>query len=293
MNIEKGVLLGLTAYAFWAFADALIKQLGKSIGVFEVGLALTSIGLITAIALKPRDEAIRDAFKLRHPWLVHAIAVCRVMSGVSLTYGFMTLTLAEAYSLGFLIPAMCTVSSVLFLREDVRAERWLFIAVCFLGVLLVVRPGFQELQWGHLAMLCCVLAHAASTTLTRHISSSERRITLFIVPPIYAVLFNLSMVLVLGYQVPNLAEAMMMLVCGVLSGLGTVLYINALATAPVSRVEPMNYSQIVWALVLGAFFFSEIPDELAIVGMIVVVVGGIGAIYADKISVANEAKRKQ
>lgn len=283
MRVEKGVLLGLTAYAFWAFADALIKQLGKSLGVFEVGLALTTIGAVTAVALKPRDENLQDAFKLRHPWFVHAIALLRVSSGVSLTYAFMTLPLAEAYSLGFLIPTMCTIFSVIFLREGVQVERWFFIALSFAGVLLVVRPGFQRLEWGHLAMFCCVLSHAGSATLTRHISSSERRITLFIVPPIYAVLFNLMMVLVLGYQVPNIVELIMMIVCGILSGLGSVLYINALANSPVSRVEPMNYSQIVWAVLFGIFFFNEIVDHIAVLGMMVVVAGGIGAIYADGI----------
>ncbi|WEJ34757.1 DMT family transporter [Devosia sp. SD17-2] len=281
--MERGVFLALLAYAFWAFADALIKQLGKTIGVFEVGLVLTSISLGTALVLKPREEKVRDVFRLRHPWLMQGIATLRVISGVSLTYAFMTLPLAEAYSLGFLIPATSTILSVISLKEDVRAERWLFIAISFAGVLLVVRPGFGELQWGHLAMVACVVAHAASSTLTRFVSSNERRISLLIVPPIYTVAFNLVMVLILGFQVPNLTEAALMVACGVFGGVGSVLYINAISTAPVSRVEPMNYSQIVWALVLGAFFFNEIPDTLAIVGMVVVVLGGIGAIYADNL----------
>lgn len=280
--MSRGVLLALAAYAFWAWADALIKQLGKSIGVFEVGLALTTIGLATSVVLKPRGERLRDALKLRHPWLMQGIAGLRVVSGVSLTYAFMTLPLAEAYSLGFLIPATSTILAVLFLKEEVSAVRWLLIAVSFAGVLLVIRPGFSQLQPGHLAMMACVMAHAGASTLTRFVSSRERRISLFIVPPIYTVAFNAAMLAVLGFQVPDVTELLLMLVCGVVGGIGSVLYINALANAPLSRVEPMNYSQIVWALLLGALFFGEFPDGLALVGMGVVLAAGIGAAYADR-----------
>jgi drug/metabolite transporter (DMT)-like permease len=289
--MERGVLFGLLAYALWAFADALIKQLGKSIGVFEVGLVLTTISLTTSVFLKPREERLRDALRLHHPWLMQAIAGLKVIMGVSLIYAFMTLPLAEAYALGFLIPATSTILSVVFLKEDVPIQRWLFIGLSFAGVLIVVRPGFNQLQWGHLAMAICVLAHASASTLTRLVSGKERKISLFIVPPAYTVAFNLIMVTFLGFQVPNWTELSLMIACGVISGVGSVLFINAVAMAPISRVEPMNYSQIVWALLLGAVFFGEFPDVIAIIGMVIVVLGGLGSIFADRLRIWTEARK--
>jgi drug/metabolite transporter (DMT)-like permease len=80
---------------------------------------------------------------------------------------------------------------------------------------------------------------------------------------------------------PGATEALMLLACGLCCGVAYVLYVTAFATAPASRVAPMLYSQIIWALVLGAAFFNEFPDSLAMVGLAVIVLAGIGAVFAD------------
>jgi drug/metabolite transporter (DMT)-like permease len=279
--VQYGVLLAVACYAVYAWADAIIKGLGQSVGMYEIGLFVTAFSLLTALFAKPAGEQWRDTFRFRHPWRMQMIAALRVTSSVAITYSFITIPLAEAYCLVFLIPVFITILSVVVLKEDVGVERWVLVLVSFAGVLLVVRPGFRELELGHLTALLCAFSAAAATTLTRIVSGNERRISLFMLPTLYTLAFNGLMLLVLGFKAPNLIEFGVMLVCGLLAGAGYLLQIAAIASSPASRVAPMQYTQIVWALALGALFFNEIPDGLSLVGLAVVIVGGILGIFSD------------
>ena len=85
----------------------------------------------------------------------------------------------------------------------------------------------------------------------------------------------------LGARLPELGDVGLLFVCGIVGGVGYLLQIAALERAPASRIAPMQYSQIVWALVFGALFFSEVPDSVGLVGLAIVVVAGVGNIVAD------------
>lgn len=275
-----GVLLAVAAYAAYSWGDGVVKFLGGSLGIFEIGAFTTIFSMLPALVAKPKNEAWGDVFRLRRPWLVHALSVLRTISAVTITYSFVTIPLAEAYCLVFLIPVFITLLSVVVLKEQVGIERWVLVLVSFAGVLLVVRPGFRELELGHLTALICAFSAAFAATITRLIAPHERRITLFIMPTLYITGFNLVM-MVFDFVVPSVQDVILLLVGGVLGGIGYLFYISALANAPANRVAPMQYTQIVWALVLGALFFNEVPDGLALVGLAVVVVSGLVGIVSD------------
>lgn len=275
-----GVLFAICAYATYSWADGIIKFLGGTLGIFEIGAITTIFSVLPALFTKPKNEKWRDTFKLRRPVLVNILSVLRVISSVAITYSFVTIPLAEAYCLVFLIPVFITVLSVVVLKEQVGIDRWLLIAVSFAGVLLVVRPGFRELELGHLTALLCACSAAVAATLTRLVASQERRISLFMLPTLYILGFNAGMML-FGFTVPSLLETAVLLCCGVLGGVGYLFYIAALANAPASRVAPMQYTQIVWALLMGALFFNEVPDGLAVIGLGIVVVAGVCGILVD------------
>jgi drug/metabolite transporter (DMT)-like permease len=278
--VAYGVVLALCAYAVYAWADAAIKGLGNTLGIFEIGFFTTIFSVIPAFFARPAGERWRDAFKLRRPWLTHLVAVMRVGASILVTYSFVTVPLAEVYCIVFLIPVFITILAVVVLREQVGLDRWVLVLVSFLGVLLVVRPGFRELELGHLTALGCALCAAVATTAMRLISGEERRVSLFVVPSLYILVAN-GALLVTGFVVPSPADWFWLVVAGALGGAGYLLQIAAVTNAPANRVAPMQYSQIVWALILGALFFQEFPDSLGLVGLGVVVASGLATIFAD------------
>lgn len=279
--IHRGVLLVLASYAVYAWADALIKVLGRTQGIYEIGAVFTTVSLLMMLFTKPKGERLRDSFRFHHRWGIAAISVLRVTSSVTITYAFTAIPLADAYCIIFLIPVVLTILSVVVLKEDVRIERWLLVLISFVGVLLVVRPGFRDLQLGHVAAFIGACADAGGTTLTRIVSRKERRISLFIVPTLCSFSFYFVMLLATGFRVPDPLELGLMLLCGLCCGAAYMLYVTAVSTTPTSRIAPMLYSQMVWALVLGAAFFNEFPDSLALFGIVVIVVAGVLSVVAD------------
>jgi drug/metabolite transporter (DMT)-like permease len=258
-----------------------VKGLGGSLSPFEIGFFTTVFSIIPALFSKPKDERWRDTFKLSRPWLMTVIAVCRTASAMLITYSFVTIPLAEAYSLVFLIPVMTIILSVLILREPVTLDRWALVVLSFIGVVIVVRPGFKDLELGHLTAFLCAISAAISVTAMRMVSGKERRVSLFALPGLLTLAANAAFLVILGATWPTWELLAGLLVCGILGGIGYMLQIAAVAAAPASRVAPMQYSQIVWALLFGALFFSEAPDAIGLVGLAVVVIAGIGNIFAD------------
>lgn len=275
-----GVAVALVAYAVYSVSDALVKGLGQSLGPFEIGFAIALFSLLPGVVGKPKAERWRDTFKLANPAKVHAIAALRMVANVLAVYAFINVPLADAYCIIFMMPVFIAVLSVVLLREQVPLSRWVLVAVSFVGVLLVVRPGFRELQLGHLAAVGFAIAAAAALVITRMVAAQERRMSLFALPLLYTAGFN-GLMLLGGFAMPDAATLLVLVACGLTAGAGYLLQVVALSMAPASRVAPIQYSQILWALVLGVLFFSEVPDGLALAGMGIVVAAGLANVVID------------
>lgn len=276
-----GVVLALLAYVAYSTGDAMVKGLGDSLGPFEIGLFITVFSLIPAVLAKPRADRWRDTLTFNRFWVVQLIGLTRMICAVSIIYSFVTIPLAEAYSIVFLTPVFATILSVLVLREQVRIERWALVLISFIGVLIVVRPGFREIELGHVTAVICSISAAISVIAMRLVSGSENRMTLFVIPALYTLVANLVALAVVGFTWPNWWVLAGLLVCGVLGGIGYLLQIGALVRAPASRVAPTQYSQLIWGLIFGALFFDEVPDAVGLVGLALVVVSGVANVFAD------------
>jgi drug/metabolite transporter (DMT)-like permease len=278
--MPAGVFYAIVAYSVYSCGDAIIKGFGQSLSVFEIGFFIAVFGLIPAAFAKPGGERWRDSFKLKHPALVHLRSFTGVASSTLVTYAFVTIPFAEAYSLVFMMPLFITVLSVLVLRERVDLMRWAMLALGFAGVMLVVRPGFRELELGHLAALCCAFFGATTTTVLRVIAPTEKRVSLIALPALYLIVVN-AILMMPTFVMPSLEQFALLAASGSLVGLGHILLIAATRNAPASQVAPIQYVQIVWAIGLGAFFFYEYPDLWAYIGLAVVVLSGLVNVFID------------
>jgi drug/metabolite transporter (DMT)-like permease len=276
-----GIVIALFAYGTYSTADAVVKFLGNSLNVFEIGLFITVFSILPALLFKPKTEQWRDTFKFRRPVLMHAIGVTRMIAALCATFAFVTIPLAEVYCIVFLIPIFTALLSIIILKEKVSAARALLMLLSFAGVLLVVRPGFRELQLGHLATLLCAVLAAASVVMTRLVSNDERRISLFVIPGVYSFVVNGIAAAIVGFGDMSLVTLLWLITGGIIGGIGYLLQIKSLELSPASLVAPAQYTQIAWALFFGALFFQEFPDALGIAGLVVVVIAGVGNVVAD------------
>jgi drug/metabolite transporter (DMT)-like permease len=275
-----GVILAFLAYAIFSISDALIKVTGPSLSVFEIAFFTTSFSILPAI-LTNRNERWRDIYKLHHPWLLHLRCATAITGTACVMYAFTHIPFADVYAIGFITPVFVTILSVIFLKEHVTPQRWLLLALCFLGVVLVIRPGMKEVALGHIVIMVGAFLGSITTIILRHVAPRERKVSIVGLQVLYSAIIN-GALMIPTFVVPSWEQMAVFLGIGLLGGLGGLLVIAATKVTPANLVAPVQYSQLIWAILFGALFFGEYPDWIAVAGMTVVVVSGLLNVLSDR-----------
>ena len=275
-----GFLLGLLSFSLYAVGDAMTKSFSGQVGVFELQFFINLFALAPIGFAKEQGQTWRSTFTLANPLLMHGRAILYTAATLCFTFAVTTIPFAETYSLAFLSPLFLTLLSVVILKEKVVTMRWVLIALSFVGVLIVVRPGFRELSLGHVFAICCALLAACANTILRVISNREKQISIIAINGVYQL--GISGVLMASNFVPlGWTELARLAAIGILGGFAQILIIRAVQRSPASHVGPTQYVQILWAVVLGAIFFHETPDTLGYLGLVVLVLAGIATVFSD------------
>jgi drug/metabolite transporter (DMT)-like permease len=280
--MPPGVLFALSAYALYSCCDAIVKGLGSGLSVYEIAFFTTLFSLLPALFTTPKGENWLHFLKLHNPWLLHLRGLSGMIGNLCVVYAFVSIPLAEVYSLAFLAPIFIVFISVWLLSEKVSPQRWFLLAASFVGVLIVVRPGFRELHLGHLAAVGAAVCGAVTTTVLRRIAKEETRTSLIGVATMYILVVNAALMAVTGgFHALTWQEWVGLLTIGGLGGSANLLFIAATRSAPASVVAPIQYSQIFWAIIFGAVFYKEFPAPISYIGLLMIVVAGIFNVLSD------------
>lgn len=270
----KGIFFGFAGYAVFSCGDAFIKHAGSGSGLFVIGFFVTLFSIIPWLATRKREERWSELFRTRRPLLMNLRGVTGVLASMMSIYSFTHLPIAEAYALIFLIPFAITVFSATMLGEKIGWQRWAVLAIGFVGILLVIRPGFREITLAHGAGVGVAIFGGLSVVLTRQLSATESKQTQMAVLLGYLLVAYFLMMLP-EFRMPDRELMLTLFAAGICSGCGHLLILAALNRAPANRVGPTQYTQILWAVILGAVFFSEYPDFMTYFGLAVVGFSGV------------------
>jgi len=270
----KGIILAFLAFAVFAWGDAVVKAIGHGLDPFEVTFFGYLIPLLLSPAFMRSGDRLSDLVRWKSPWLmglrVFFISVTTPLSVMAFT----RLPFAEAFALLFLMPSLVTVLSIFILKETVRWRRGLAVCAAFIGVLIIVRPGFREVLPGHVIAIAAALCSAGGVIMGRMIGTSEKRYTL--IGSVFLGTAAIAGVLMIpGFTWPGLHQWGLLIAFAATSFVAQALFVVATTYAPADRLGAAQYSQILWALLIGALFFNEWPDALALLGIVIVVGAGL------------------
>jgi S-adenosylmethionine uptake transporter len=270
----RGVLLGFLAFAAYAFSDAFVKLLKGSLPAYEAVFFGALLGLTALPFLKHRHDRWREMVVARRQglWIVRAIA--GAVGSTAAVIAFTALPMAEAFALIFLMPIFVTILSVLVLKEHVGWRRWTAVVAGFIGVLVVLRPGFRALGVGHLAAIVCGLASAISMVAMRQAGPHEKRITLYGAGVIGPMLLT-GLLMLPDFRWPGFGQWLFLLGYGLLAALAAVLLMLATQKAPANHVAPTQYSQMLWAVLLGYVLFHDLLDWPMALGIAIILGAGL------------------
>jgi S-adenosylmethionine uptake transporter len=286
----QGVALSFLGYAIYALSDASVRLLHGAVPPFELVFFGSLLGLLAVPFVRGEGDRWLDLLSCRNRrmWAIRAGAA--IAGAVCSVVAFTQLPMAEAFALLFLLPAFVTILSVIFLKEPVGWRRWSAVALGFIGVLIVLRPGFHALKLGHIAALGGGFAGAITIVLLRHLGNSERRISLYgagLTGPLVAgLLLSLP-----HFVVPTAHDAIFILSYGLLSAAGNVLMMVSSRLAPASLVAPTQYSQMLWGIGLGYSLFADRLDGVMILGATIIIAAGLFTFAREKVKQPRFAGR--
>ena len=269
----KGAFLALAAFGVYATHDVLVKFLGSSYSPFQLIFfsGLLGFPLVTIMLMSDRTDGNLIP---KHPWWTAIRTTTAVLNGVAGFYAFSVLPLAQCYAIFFAMPILITLLAIPILGEKVGLHRGLAIIVGLLGVLIVLRPGQEPLGLGHLAALAAAFLGAMTSVIVRKIGHDERSVVLMLYPMV-ANFVVMAVALPFVYIAVPVDHFGLMGAMSFLGLLGGILIIAAYRRAPAIIVAPMQYSQIVWALIYGFLIFGEEVDMWTGVGTGVIIAAGI------------------
>jgi len=270
----KGVLLGFMAFAAYALSDAFVKSLRGSLPAYEAVFFGAALGLTALPFIKARGDRWREVLVAQRRGLYLVRAIAGAVGSVAAVIAFTALPMAEAFALIFLLPIFVTMLSVLVLKEHVGWRRWSAVVAGFIGVLVVLRPGFRALGIGHLAAIICGLAGAISMIALRLTGSHEKRLTLYSAGMVGSTLLT-GVLMLSRFRWPDLHQWLLLLGYGLLAALAAVLLMLATQKAPANHVAPTQYSQMLWAVLLGYVLFHDELDWPMAVGIAIILGAGM------------------
>ncbi len=286
MSNVKGALFALAAFGVFSVHDVVVKFLGGAYSPFQIIFfsVLLSFPLVTLMLMRdPTSGHLRPV----HPWWIALRTGAGVLTGASVFYAFSVLPLAQTYAVLFATPLLITVFSIPILKEKVGLHRWVAVVVGLAGVLIVLRPGSVRLEPGHLAALTGASGSALASIIIRKIGREERPVVLLLYPMVanFAVM---SMALPFVYRpmpVGDLGLVGLISLFGFTAGL---LLIAAYRNGEAAIVAPMQYSQIVWASLFGAWIFGETADPNTLIGAAIVIASGLYIVFRESRAQVSE-----
>lgn len=270
----------LLAVAVFSVMDAASKILVADYDPVEVmwGRYLAILAMLVPLILRsPR------ALVVARPGLQLARGICIFGAAVFFITGLAILPIADATAISFVSPLLVTALSIPMLGERVGPRRWAAMAVGFLGVVVIIRPGSGAFGPAALLPLLSAACWAMSIVVTRRMRNHDRPLAMLF----YSTMIGFVMsgaALPFVWRPPTAAALALMVLMGALSVVGQYLLIMALTRGAASLVAPFTYSQIIWSTLIGFFVFGTVPMLWTWCGAAIVVGSGIYVVHRERVT---------
>jgi drug/metabolite transporter (DMT)-like permease len=197
-----------------------------------------------------------------------------LIANICFFYSISVISLAKALTLAFVAPLIVTAFSPILLGEKVGLRRWSAVIIGFVGSLVVMRPGFVEINLASLAALGTGVMYGFYLIITRKLSTSDNPLlTLLLTGLVGAVIITCVMPFV--WVKPTLGQWSMMAAIGVFACIGHLFLILSLKYADASKLAPFSYFEIITNIGIGYYFFGDFPDNWTFLGLFIIVLSGI------------------
>jgi drug/metabolite transporter (DMT)-like permease len=290
VSIYAAILFKILSTACFAVMNAFARGLGETFPVGQVVFFRSFVGVLPVLVFYAWRRELWTALHTRRP-MGH---IARGLFGVAAMFcGFAALArlpIADVTAISFSTPLIIVALAGLLLGERVRIYRWSAVIIGLVGVLVMLGPhlsfgklsvmGTAATLGAALAVLNAVLAAAAYVQI-RRLTASETTSSIVLYFMLISSLAGLA-TLPLGWAWPDPSQLVGLVMMGVAGGIGQLFMTESYRYAPASLTAPFDYVSIIWAVLLGYFFFGEVPQASVWAGSTIVIAAGLFVIWRER-----------
>ena len=198
--------------------------------------------------------------------------------------------LEKATALGFTTPLFATVLAVFFFKEKIKLHRTIALIVGFIGVIIIIRPGYIAIELGTYLMIAASISWAFVLIIIKKLSKSDSSFT--IVFYMLAIMTPITFFIALPYwESPSIKELFIFFIMGVGGLIAHLCLVQSLKIADTTFVMPFQYLKLIWASIIGYYIFFEIPNLWTWIGGTVLFIAVIYITYRESIRKKEDHER--
>ena len=269
---QLGLLYMFFSVCAFSVMDLIVKW-SQEYPTGEVLFFRGLFGLLPNYFLIPKNK-LRNFYKTDRKLEHFLRCSCGSISLVAIVVALRELPLAVVVSLSYAAPLFITVLSIFMLGEKVRMIRWVAVTIGFVGVIIISKPGFEQMNYFYLLPIIFCIGMAFVTIIIRRLSTTE---------PIWLISFFFSLSITLlsiftipfGWVLPSVQDFILLSFMGITGGAANLLLTQSYKLSEVSLVAPLKYLSLVFAIIFGYLIWSEVPSIKTLIGSTLVIFASI------------------
>ena len=257
-----------------------VKFLSGSLHPFVIAFFRCFFGLIIVLpfALRNNFKAIKtNNFKIH---LLRSAINCISILTWFTAIGLMPLEKATA--LGFTTPLFATLLAVIILREKIKMHRTLAVIIGFVGVIVIIRPGFINIGMGTYLMISASISWAFVLIIIKQLAKNDSSLTIIFY--MLVIMTPITFVIALPvWETPSIEELFIFFGMGFSGLVAHLCLVQSLKIADTTLVMPFQYLKLIWASIIGYIIFLEQPNLWTWIGGTIVFIAIIYITYRESI----------
>ena len=274
-NLQAIFWMVVTTLLF-AIVTGIVRYIGSDIPapvaafIRYIISTLFFIPLIVKMFILERNRSNRRVYWSRG--LAHGFGV------ILWFFAMARIPVSEVTAIGYITPIFVSIAAFVFLKETFSINIICALAICMIGMIIIIRPTTSGIATGQLSMIIATLFFAASYILAKKLSSTESTLEILVALN-FIVTLALAPFAIAFWVTPRLEEVLFLGIVALFATAGHFTMTMALKLAPITITQPISYVQIVWASCIGLIFFGETISLWFTVGAALIILSSLYVTY--------------
>ena len=284
------ILLSLLGTGTAAIMVSGIKLLSQDLNPFMIAFYRCLFGVIIMLPFMIYNYP--EAWKTHNIKLQFVRSAINVYSMISWFTAIGTLQLEKAAAIGFTTPLFTTILAIIFLGEVIRIQRITALIVGFIGILVVIRPGYIPFESGALWLLSAAITFSIVIIIVKKLTEKDSSLTTafyqmaFMVPPTF-------FIALFFWESININQILLFIFVAIAGFITQFSFAQCLKMAETTFIMPIQFTKLIWLSLIGYFFFMEVPDIWTWIGASIIFSSILFIAYREAINKNSLLKTKK